>query len=159
LAARLVNHYQRLGRKADSERIVVASGQAVERRSASANHTVAHFWLDQVFRFYLVNRLDPVAERIQILARQRGEKAEGETKAVAVEVEIPPDELEKFLSGITEGGLDQKLTNIAGYLEQLFYRVLDAFRKKVLIAFAHGLGLVADYSIDVALINALGSQD
>ncbi len=115
VASRLVNHYQRLGRKADAERVVLASGQAVERRSASANHTVAHFWLDQVFRFYRVNGLESEIERIQILARQRGEKAEGEMKAVAVEVEISPDELEKFLSGITEGGLDQALSNISGY--------------------------------------------
>jgi hypothetical protein len=115
VAGRLINHYQRLGRKADAERVVLASGQAVERRSASANHTVAHFWLDQVFRFYRVNGLDSEAERVQIFARQRGEKAEGEMKSIAVEVEIPADEFEKFLNGITEGGLDQALTNIAVY--------------------------------------------
>ncbi|MHC5536777.1 DUF4209 domain-containing protein [Singulisphaera rosea] len=115
VAGRLINYYQRLGGKANAERVILASGQAVERRSASANHTVAHFWLDQVFRFYRVHGFDVEAERIQILARQRGEKAEGEMKSVAVELEIPPEDLEKFLSGITEGGLDQALTNIAGY--------------------------------------------
>jgi hypothetical protein len=115
VAGRLINHYHRLGRKADSVRVVLASGQAVERRSASANHTVAHFWLDQVFRFYRIHGLDSEAERVQIQARQRGERAGGEMKAVAFEVEVPPEELEKFVNGITDGGLDQALANIAGY--------------------------------------------
>lgn len=115
VAGRLVNHYQRIGKKADAERVILACGQAVERRSASASHTVAHFWLDQVFRFYRVNGLESEAERIQIMARRRGEQAEGEMHRVVVGADLPLDGLEEFLRDITEGGLDRALTAITGY--------------------------------------------
>jgi lysyl-tRNA synthetase class 1 len=115
VAARLVRHYQRLGRQAEAERVVLACGHASERFAASADHTRAHFWLDAVYRFYRVNGLDAEAERVQLEARRRGELARDEATAVSTDVDVPPDELENFLTGLTDGGLAAALQTIAAH--------------------------------------------
>jgi lysyl-tRNA synthetase class 1 len=73
VAARLVRHYQRAGSQSDANRVVMACGQAAERYTVTADHTRAHFWLDQVFKFYRINGLDTEAERVQLEARRRGD--------------------------------------------------------------------------------------
>lgn len=116
VAGRLVRHYQRLGRQPDADRVVMACGQAAERFAASdTDNTRAHFWLDQVFRFYRVNSLDAEAERVQIEARRRGELARHEAKPLEAEVDVPPEELEKFLTELTDGGLDTAIKTIVGH--------------------------------------------
>jgi lysyl-tRNA synthetase class 1 len=82
LAARLVRSYERLDRRPDADRVVLAICQSIERRAASAKHAVAHAWLDEVFRFYRVNGLDGEAERVQIEARKRGEQAQDEMEHI-----------------------------------------------------------------------------
>jgi hypothetical protein len=133
VAARLVRHYQRWSRQLDADRVVLACGKAAERFAATADHTRAYFWLDQVFRFYRINGLDAEAERVQMEARRRGEQARGEAKPISADVEVPPDQLEKFLTELTDGGLDTALQNIAGHfvphLDTLRDR-LKRFRKK-----------------------------
>ena len=115
VAARLVRHYQRLSHHSDAHRVVLACGKAAERFAAKADHTRAYFWLDQVFRFFRINGLDAEAERIQIEARRRGEQARGEAKPISAGLEVPSDELDKFLTELTDGGLDAALQNIAGH--------------------------------------------
>jgi lysyl-tRNA synthetase class 1 len=127
VAARLVRHYQRLSRQPDADRVVLACGQAAERYAATADHTRAYVWLDQVFRFYRINGLDAEAERVQMEARSRGEQARGEAKPISADVEVPPDELEKFLTELTDGGLDTALQNIAGH----FVPHLDTLRERL----------------------------
>jgi hypothetical protein len=128
VAARLVRHYQRLGRQPEADRVVRASGHAAERRAAAnPDHTVAHFWLDAVFRFYRVNGLDEEAERVQIVARSRGEQARGEAQPLDADIKIPPDELEKFVNELTEGGFEEAIQNIVGrYIPDL-----DALRDRL----------------------------
>jgi hypothetical protein len=127
VAARLVRHYQRLSRQTDADRVVLACGKAAERFAAKADHTRAYFWLDQVFRFYRINGLDAEAERVLMEARRRGEQARAEAKPISAEVEVPPDELEKFLTELTNGGLDTALQNIAGH----FVPRLDTLRDRL----------------------------
>ncbi len=128
VAARLVRHYQRLGRQPEADRVVRASGQAAERRAAAnPDHTIAHFWLDAVFRFYRVNGLDEDAERVQIVARNRGEQARGEAQAVPEDMDIPPDELENFVNELTEGGFEEAIQNIVGH----YIPDLDALRDRL----------------------------
>ncbi len=127
VAARLVRHYQRLGRQPEADQVVLACGQAAERYAASADHTRAHFWLDAVFRFYRVNGLDAEAEPVQIEARRRGELARDEAKVVSDEVDVPPEELEKFLTELTDGGLDVALKTVAAH----FIPNLEALRDQL----------------------------
>src|SRR5205814_4525846 len=67
------------------------------------------------------------AERVQLEARRRGELARGEAQAVSAEVDVPPDELEKFLTEMTDGGLDAALQRIAGH----FVPRLDTLRDRL----------------------------
>src|SRR5262249_50768717 len=83
--------------------------------------------------FYRVNGLDVEAERVQLEARRRGELARHEAKPLSAEVEVPPEELEAYLTGLTDGGLDTALKNITGNfvpnLDQLRDQ-LQRFRKE-----------------------------
>ena len=172
VAARLVRHYQRAGRPPDTDRVVMACGQAAERYAAAADHTRAHFWLDQVFKFYRINGLDAEAERVQLEARQRGELARGEAQAVSALVDVPPDKLEKFLTELTDGGLDAALQRIAGqfvpHLDTLRDR-LQRFRKEFPMATMWPIAKMAEGQIvaqigpvdtdpEGALINAVADE-
>ncbi|MCE9567843.1 MAG: DUF4209 domain-containing protein [Planctomycetes bacterium] len=158
VAARLVRHYQRLTRQPDADRVVIACAQAAERFAATADHTRAHFWLDQVFRFYRINGLDAEAERVQLEARRRGELARGEAQAVSAKVEVPPEELEKFLNELTDGGLDTALQTIAGHyvprLDTLRDR-LKRFRKEYPMATMWPIAKMAEGQ----LVAQIGSVD
>jgi|GEM_PF-1018868 len=134
VAGRLVRHYQRLGQQPEADRVVMVCAQAAERfAGADTDNTRAHFWLDQVFRFYRVNSLDAEAERVQIEARRRGELARHEAKPLEAEVDIPPEELEKFMNELTDGDLDTAIKTIVGHfvpnLDELRDR-LQRFRKE-----------------------------
>jgi hypothetical protein len=127
VAARLAQHYQSAGRRLDADRVVMTCGQAAERSAVGADHTRAHFWLDKVFRFYRINGLDTEAERVQLEGRRRGESARGEAQAVPAEVDVPPDELDEFLTQLTDDGLDTALQRIAGH----FVPHLDTLRDRL----------------------------
>lgn len=172
VAARLVRHYQRLTRQPDADRVVIACAQAAERFAAAADHTRAHFWLDQVFRFYRINGLEAEAERVQLEARRRGELARGEAKPLVADVEVPHDELEKFLNELTDGGLDTALQTIAGHyvphLDTLRDR-LKRFRKEYPMATMWPIAKMAegqmvaqigsvDTDPDGALLNAVADE-
>lgn len=127
VAARLVRHYQQSNRQPDADRIVLASGKVEERIAETADHTNAYHCLDQVFRFYRINGLDAEAERVLMEARRRGEQARGEAMPISADVEVPLDELEEFLTELTDGGLDTALQNIAGQ----FVPNLDTLRDRI----------------------------
>jgi hypothetical protein len=173
VAARLVRHYQRLGRQPEAGRVVLASGQAAERRAAAnPDHTIAHFWLDAVFRFYRVNGLDDEAERVQIVARSRGEQARGEAQAVPDDMDIPPDELEKFVNELTEGGFEEAIQKIVGrYIPDLdvLRDRLKRFRKEFPMAMMWPIAKMSegqmvakigpvDTDPDGALLNAVSDE-
>lgn len=172
VAARLVRHYQRQTRQSDADRVVIACAQAAERYSTRADHTRAHFWLDQVFRFYRINGLDVEAERVQLEARRRGEQARGESHAMSAEVKVPPEEMEKFLNELTDGDLETALHSIAGHyvpnLDTLRDR-LKRFRKEYPMAtmwpiakMAEGQMVARIGSVDAdpegALLNAVADE-
>jgi hypothetical protein len=117
VAARLVRHYQRLDRQAEADRVVRACGQAVERRAARADHTLAFYWLDQVYQYYRINGLDEDAKRVQIEARRRGELARHEASETVEEVEPPPEHVEQFLNDVTDGGMDNAIGTIVGQFQ------------------------------------------
>ena len=127
VAARLVRHYQQLSRPVDANRVVLACGNAAERFAAATDHTRAYFWLDQVFKFYRINGLDIEAERVQIDARLQGELSRSEAKPISAEVEVQPEDLENFVSTLTDGGLDSALETIASH----FVPRLDTLRERL----------------------------
>jgi len=170
VAGRLVRHYQRLGQQPEADRVVMACAQAAERfAAADTDNTRAHFWLDQVFRFYRVNSLDAEAERVQIEARRRGELARHEAKPLEADVDIDPAELEKFLTELTDGGFDTALKTIVGrYIPNLdeLRDQLQRFRKEFPMATmwpltkmseGHVVGVIGpvDTDPDGALLNAV----
>lgn len=114
VAARLVRHYQRHDHQPEADRVVRASGQAVERRAARADHTLGYLWLDQVYQYYSINGLDEDAERVQLEARRRGELARHEATQTVEEVEPPPEQVEEFLNDVTDGGMDNAINTIVG---------------------------------------------
>jgi lysyl-tRNA synthetase class 1 len=152
--------------------VVLACGRAAERYAAAADHTRATFWLDHVFRFYRINGLDSEAEQVQLEARRRGELARGEAQPVSAEMDVPPDKLEKFLTELTDGGLDVALQRIAGHfvphVDTLRER-LQRFRKEFPMATMWPIAKMAegqmvakigpvDSDPDGALINAVADE-
>lgn len=125
VGARLVRHYLSLNLRAEADRVVRACGQSVERRAGQVDHTLGYFWLDQVYQYYRINCLDEDAERVQIEARRRGELARAEATITVEEPEPQPEELEQFLNGVTDGGMDNAIMTIVGQ----FLPNPDAVRK------------------------------
>ena len=67
-----------------------------------------------MYKYYRINRLDEDAERVQIEARRHGELARHEATGTVEEVEPPPAQVEKFLTEVTDGGMDDAIGTIVG---------------------------------------------
>lgn len=129
VAARLVRHYQSVDRLPDAKRVVLVCGQSAERHAAAADHTRAYFWLDHVFQLYRANGLEADAERVQLQARRQGELARYEAIPISADIDLPPEELEGFLTDVTEGGLDTALQTIAGHFVPHLNRIRENLRE------------------------------
>src|SRR5262249_5384925 len=71
--------------------------------------------------------LDEDATRVLLAARARGTDAEAEMPTISTSLPVDPEELEQFLNGITEGGLEAAIHQIAGH----FLPDLDRLRRQL----------------------------
>ena len=114
-ALRLAKHYERTGKPDDSKRVIRAYGEAVAKLAEKGLGLVAMHWLQDVYATYLQFGLKEEAGQFQIAAKKKGEEGEGQMARFSHSVEIPEEEIQRFLLETTEGSLESSLTRIAVY--------------------------------------------
>lgn len=109
---RLAAYYQRKGKLEESVRVYRAIANAFERRAKMGDALSAIFFYQEARKFFLKAGLSEEADRIQAESQRTGPAAEKQMVPMRVEHEIPTEQLNKFLDGMMDGGLDKALLRL-----------------------------------------------
>ena len=114
-ALRLAEYYRRNDCQEDLRRLLGAFGTAWEHAAKTGLPLQASHWLQRVQSVYLKYGLTQEAADVAVQLRQIGSEMGDDLKAITAEYEIPKEELERFISAMTEGDLDIVLRRIAAH--------------------------------------------
>jgi hypothetical protein len=115
-AERLAKHYRKPNDRANVERVVKAYGTAFEHMAGQANPMMATVWLQPVIERYEQEGLKADAEKLQVLAAEKGKNIASDLKTVSVSVEIKPEDVDKMIDALLGGGsLTKSLSTIGQY--------------------------------------------
>jgi lysyl-tRNA synthetase class 1 len=132
-AERLAQYYRRQGAKAEVERVIKSYGGAFEFLAKDASPMLAMAWLQPVIERYEQENLKADAERVQILAAEKGANIASDLKTYSVEAEIDAEKIEAEIDLLIEGdALDKAMMRVADRFipKTKFARRLVEDRKK-----------------------------
>jgi hypothetical protein len=112
-ADRLAKHYRRTGLITDVHRVVGAYGRMVESLADKEAPTMAMAHLQPLLHFYKRCEMAEDAKRVQLATLAKGKQAPLSMKKISREVKLDPQELDNFLTRMTEGGIRKALERIA----------------------------------------------
>lgn len=112
-ATRLASHYRRVDQPTDVKRVLLKYGTAFEQMAERATAMLASAWLQQVHSVYLQYGLKEGAERIAIKLRELGTKVNSEMKSFSHSVEIPTDDMRRYVETMTDGDPKTALVRVA----------------------------------------------
>ena len=142
VADKLATYYRSLDRQVDLNRVVLAAGHAVERKAErTVRSTLCFYFLTEVCQFYRSHGFIADADRIQFVAREKGEQAESEMHEVTLKFEVPMDETKARNEVLTEGGLDEALNRIVEFFLPNIERIRADLGKVSLSSLASGFAI------------------
>jgi hypothetical protein len=109
----LVDYYSKIGKKEKVKEIILKYGELIQRQAEKASPLVASAWLDQLYHLYLQYGMKDEADKISNKIRELWRKAKDELKEIKVPIEIPKNEVEKYINWLTDGDLKTVLQKIA----------------------------------------------
>ena len=112
-ALRLARHYRRLNQPDDVQRVLNLYANAYLAASEEHPSLVAVGWLQAVYHVLLDFGLKDDADKIAVHLREFGKKSQGELRRVSHDIDIPKEEMDKFVEAMTEGSLKRAVTRIA----------------------------------------------
>lgn len=112
-ALRLAAYYEKRKQPDEVKRVIRSYGSVLAKNAVKAQGPVAMSWYQEAYGIYLKYGLKEEAEMFQLAAKEKGKEAENQMIRHSQSFEIPGEEMDAFLNGITEGGLEEALTRIA----------------------------------------------
>ncbi len=112
---RLARFYEREGKPDDRSRVLRLVAQAFERRAKVGDALLGSIFMNVARKYYVRAGLRDEAERVQCEAQKMGPEAEKRLVRTTVEHEIPKDEVDKFLHGMMECGMEKALLRFAEF--------------------------------------------
>lgn len=113
VGSRLAGYYERNGNVAARAATLRGIAEAFERRAKMGDPLSAMFFLEDAREYFLLAGLRAEAERVQADAQQVGPRAEKQLVRTTVSVDLPSADVEKYLDGLMQGGLDDALDRFA----------------------------------------------
>ncbi|ACI20965.1 DUF4209 domain-containing protein [Thermodesulfovibrio yellowstonii] len=95
--------------------ILIAYGDMVQRVAKQASSLVGVSWLEGVFHIYSQYGLKNEANKLLIKIKEISKNIPSEMKQIEVPIEIPKDELEKFINDVIDGDIKTVLQKVAIY--------------------------------------------
>ena len=108
-AERLANYYSKKQKPEDVRRVILEIGKAYDGIMNEASAMQASGWTEHLYRLYLKFNLKEEAEEALLKLRELGPKVSSELKPVSHSMDLPKDEVEKFVSAMTEGTVEDFL--------------------------------------------------
>jgi hypothetical protein len=124
-AERLARHYRSKGDKANAERVIRAYGKAFEEMARQASPMLATAWLQPVIERYEQEGLKAEAERLQVLAGEKGKDIASDLKTISVQSDVKQEDVEKLVEQLIGSG---DLKTSLGYVAHYFIPKVDDTR-------------------------------
>ena len=112
-AIRLANYYRRVSRPDDVRRVLLSYGAAFEKLSEGASGMQASGWLRRVHDRYREFGLRDEAEAQLLKVREYSKKLRHEMGVHKTPIQVPKEEMDRFLESLTEGDVSQSLHRLA----------------------------------------------
>lgn len=109
----LVDYYSKLRKKEKVRETLLKYGELVQKQAEKASPLVAGAWLEELYHLYLQYGMKDEADKIANKIRELGKQAKDEFKEIKTSIEIPKDELEKYINWLTDSDLKTVLLKIA----------------------------------------------
>jgi hypothetical protein len=115
-AQRLAQHYRRKNDKQNVERVTRSYGKAFEQMARDAGPMMSMAWLQPVIEQYEQEGMKAEAERLQLIAGEKGKNIDSDLKTVSVNVEVNQEDVSNLIKQLVESGdLRTSLGRIASY--------------------------------------------
>ena len=109
----LVDYYSKIGKKEKVKETLLKYGELVQKQAEKASPLVASGWLEKLYHLYLHYGMKDETNKISNKIRKLGKGAKDELKEIKIPIEIPGNEVEKYINWLTEGDLKTVLQKIA----------------------------------------------
>jgi len=135
-ALRLAKYYRRINDPDKMRTALLKYGNAFLEPAKTASALVASSWLQKVYATYRQFSLLKEADEIAVNLREIGAKTKDEMVAISGEVEISKEELEEYITEMTEGELEESLSRIASHFlpdrDEVTTQIKELSKKTVL---------------------------
>jgi len=109
----LVDYYSKLGSKEKVKEILIKLGEVFQKQVEKASPLVASVWLEQLYHLFLQYGLKNEADTISSKIKELGKQSMFEFKEIKASIEIPKEELQKYIEWLIDGDLDTVLIKVA----------------------------------------------
>lgn len=109
----LVDYYSRLGEKEKIKDILLKLGKMIQSQAEGISPLVASAWLEGLYHLYLQHGMKKETHNILSKIREIGDQTKSELKKIETSIEIPKEELEKYINWLIDGDLNIALGKIA----------------------------------------------
>jgi hypothetical protein len=128
-ALRLAKYYRRNNRTEDVRRVLLAYGLAFEQLASGAAGMQATAWLRAVHDHYREFGLRNEAEAVLLKVREFAKRSHDEMGKYSQKLEIPKEEMERFLDHMTNGTFSDCLNRVAVEFLAEKQQVVDQLKK------------------------------
>lgn len=108
-ADRLAQYYSKKNKFEDVRRVILKVGKAFEDIMSEASSMQASGWTEHLYRLYSKFNLKEEAAQALLKIRQLGPKVSEELKPISHSMDIPREEIEKYVNSMTDGSIEEFL--------------------------------------------------
>jgi hypothetical protein len=108
-ADRLAQYYSKKNKFKDVRRVILKVGKAFEDIMSEASSMQASGWTEHLYRLYSKFNLKEEAAQALLKIRELGPKVSEELKPISHSMDIPREEIEKYVNSMTDGSIEEFL--------------------------------------------------
>ncbi len=108
-ADRLAQYYSKKNKFEDVRRVILKVGKAFEDIMSEASSMQASGWTEHLYRLYSKFNLKEEAAQALLKIRELGPKVSEELKPISHSMDIPREEIEKYVNSMTDGSIEEFL--------------------------------------------------
>lgn len=132
-ADRLASYYRKKSRPQDVKRVLLKLGEAYDEIIEEASVMQVFSWLDHLGKLYSKYNLDEEVDKLLPRIRALGDDMNSDLKTVTTEIDLPQEELKKYIKEFTTGEIAEVLERFASrYIpikDQIKQQIFDLSKK------------------------------
>lgn len=157
-AVLLADYYKKKEDDIAKNIILLEYGDMVQRVAEQASSLVGVAWLEQLYHIYLQYGLKDEANKLLIKIKEISKNIPSEMKKIETSIEIPRDEIEKFINSLIGGDFKTTIQRIAIYYipkKEEVTRQLKDLSQKSPISFLFTRKIIDEGGREIAAVGSL----